>query len=119
MMNKRIVDQAAGDVPTDIQGRTLILLAPDEVWESGMVMLKETKAMKFPKSGIRHSPIRVKIGERSGCIWKEQERKRFTGRIVRVLRESDARSTVELFTSQADEKEDKTGIRVQPGWLGI
>jgi hypothetical protein len=69
---QRIVDQTTGETPSDIQGRTLILLAPDEVWENGCVALKKKKVMKFPLKGRRSSPICVKTGERNACIWRER-----------------------------------------------
>jgi hypothetical protein len=63
--------------------------------------------------GFRLSPIRPLLRKRGRCLWKEGEKKTFIGRVVRMLRKSDARKSISLF------EEDHQGIRVEPGWLGI
>jgi hypothetical protein len=111
--NQKIVDVNTNEEHTEIQGKTLILLNPDEVWESGQVMLKRKPIKKGPWKEIRTSPIRVFLRKREGCIWKDNEKKTFTGRIVLMLQKGDVRKSISLF------EEDHQGIRVQPGWLGI
>jgi hypothetical protein len=98
---------------TEIKGKTLVLLNPDEVWESRRVMLKRRSRKNGPWRGIQTSPIRVLIEKREGCVWKGDEKKTFVGRIVRMLRKGDARKSISLF------EEGHQGIRVQSGWLGI
>jgi hypothetical protein len=45
---QQIIDQTTGEEPKEIQRKTLILLAPDEMWEGGCVALKRKKTKKFP-----------------------------------------------------------------------
>jgi hypothetical protein len=110
---QKLVDADAGKEFTGIQGKTLYLLNPDEVFENGQVMLNRKPIKKMPWRFFRLGPIRPFLRKREGCIWKTGEQKTFTGRVVRMLRKSGARKSISMF------EEDHQGIRVQPGWLGI
>jgi hypothetical protein len=110
---QKLIDEDTNKEFTEIQGKTLYLLNPDEVWESGQVMLKRKPIKRCPWRGFRLSPVRVFLRKREGCVWKDNEKKTFTGRVVRMLRKNDARKSISLF------EKDHQGIRVQPGWLGI
>jgi hypothetical protein len=110
---QNLVDEETGKPPTEIQGKILYLLNPDEVFENGQVMLKKKKIKKMLWRGFRVSPIRPFLRKREGCKWKAAEKQTFIGRVVRMLRKSDARKNISLF------EEDHQGITVQPGWLGI
>jgi hypothetical protein len=82
---QNLIDEETGKEFTNIQGRVLYLLNPDEVFENGQVMLKKKKIQKMPWRGFRLSPIRPFVRKREGCIWKNGEGSRFSGRIVRML----------------------------------
>jgi hypothetical protein len=97
---QRLVDQDTGEEPTEIQGKALILLEPDEEWVNGCVALREKKVKKFPWRGHRLSPVRKLTGKPEGCFQDEDEKRTSVGQIVRMLRKSQ-------------------GIRMQPSWVGI
>jgi hypothetical protein len=110
---QNLIDADTGKEFTEIQGKTLFLLNPDEVFENGQVMLKRKQIKKMPWRGFRLSPIRPFLRKREGCVWKAGEKQTFAGRVVRTLQKSDARRTISLF------EKDHQGIRAQPAWLGI
>jgi hypothetical protein len=89
---QRVIDQTTGKEPTELQGKTLILLAPDEDWDGCNVVLRSKRVKRSPRKGIRCSPIRVKIVSRCGKDKLKPGSSPFMGRITRMLKKSDARS---------------------------
>jgi hypothetical protein len=111
---QNLIDEDTGREFTEIRGRSLYLLNPDETFVNGQWMLKKKPSKRMPWRGFRVSPIRPFLRKREGCRHTENDvKKTFVGRVVRMLRKSDARITISLF------EKDHQGIRVQPGWLGI
>lgn len=65
---QKIIDQDSGKEFTEIKGKSLVLLNPDEVWENGQVMLKRRSHKNGPWRAFRVSPIRPFLRKHEGCI---------------------------------------------------
>jgi hypothetical protein len=94
---QHLVDEDTGRDFTEIKGRSLYLLNPDEVFENGQLMLKKKHFKRMPWHGFRLSPIRPFLRKRTGCQHTEGGEKRFVGRVVRMLTKADARRKISLF----------------------
>jgi hypothetical protein len=49
-------------------------------------MLGKKQIKKCPWRGFRVSPVRILLRKREGCVWKDNEKKTFIGRVVRTFR---------------------------------
>jgi hypothetical protein len=81
---QRIVDIDTNEDFQAIKGKSLVLLHPDEDWHNGQVVLKYKPKKSCPWRGIRDQPVRIKIGERAGCVHNGEVKSGFVGRIVRL-----------------------------------
>jgi hypothetical protein len=89
-----VIDQGINEEFKEIKGKELVVLHPEEDWRNGQVVLKCKPKKNCPWRGVRDRPVRIKIGERTGCIHNGDEKSGFEGRIVRSLKKSDARKGV-------------------------